>query len=620
MAVTDNTPAGGEYQEPRAARGMRQEADDGWNFHSAGQTGVAAGAGGEYFQSLKDAFQKIAGTVVDAYEATVIPFSRQTYSELRFSALAIAVKAKTNPDLVAHYTLVLEATGDRLNPEFKNIVPGQPIRVNHVTSDAYDSVLVGLVQNAVQANFKNANLLNANAMVVPRGVTLQNPDKIEQIVINALTACVTALQQYNGVGTMNLGKLTGNPNFTLNATFGRHTKTDILGNPVRSSVLIDMISALPNQSRQANLDVINSEANEVKVFELSGFVQPVWSKEAQTPFYGLVPQQQAQITPAFTPELVLTDMSFTREASPSAIILAITAAVATLSDGSNWMQAFMPRKTASEAETKLTDITALNITANIGNDQSRQGFGPKLKPEEFIDNPRAAFGLISTLFEQSLMVSVDCPEAGPQSWYLNLLVQAAFNQGDAYRVLFDAANVLFDGHFADEFKEGDPMFTNVVRIPNGTYVHPDGSIRDLREIDYTAVANTFGAQPEYITDFSNSYVATGQVPVEKLLADREDIIALATHDSATITSYSIRVTLSTQLLSACSRCLAKMRLPIRVNTPMTANTLARGVAVPNYINGSKLTNTHSLGGSFNTASGSAAPAYRHATFGGGGRY
>ncbi len=58
----------------------------------------------------------------------------------------------------------------------------------------------------------------------------------------------------------------------------------------------------------------------------------------------------------------------------------------------------------------------------------------------------------------------DCPESGPQSWYLSVFAAAKNGNANAYRIIYEAANQLTNGHFAKYF-------------PQGTQINAAGSVR-----------------------------------------------------------------------------------------------------------------------------------------------
>ena len=159
---------------------------------------------------------------------------------------------------------------------------------------------------------------------------------------------------------------------------------------------------------------------------------------------------------------------------------------------------------------------------------------------------------------------------------------AAGGDQAAYNEIYNAAQELTGGLFEQHFKHGQQMFSNITRVPLGFYRLGD-TLRDLRDIDYTAVANIFANNPMQIHAYSDTFVDRPGCGSIQNLSIRENLISEALNGAIDITSYAARVSLSMDFITALSLSIASTKLPVTVNTPLSADMLCTGTAAPNFI-------------------------------------
>lgn len=569
-----------------------------WSFNQQNllNSPVAAGIGGEYFTKFRGILADICKNVAEEMDVSIIALNRQNQPNLRFSVLAVAARLKKlDPNTVSFYTLILEATGQKLNKVTRTL-DNMQVEINRVTSDAYDEVLFKAVSDAVQAQYPTAHVYPSDALVVPARVSPdeKGKDVIENIARTALLADYSVITSVTkNFGELNLAYMEPDVKLGINVAFGNHHVTDILGAPHRSSVLIN-VSSERKGINPNSLDIVNVADSSVTVCELSGFVNQIWAPLNPTSGFGFPAypnqQQQVGINQAFAAEFVITNVRSDFATSPAAILLAISSFYS-LSDNNNWIQALLPRQSSnsprlSSGQVDITNIGALNVTANIMGDTDREGFGREIDISKIGDDVRKISQYITRIFRPGIIISIDCPEAGPQSWYLSLFSAAAAGDSEAYNLLYQAANELTNGHFSTHFKHGEQMFSNIVRVPLGYY--PVGeSIQDIRNIDYVAIANLYkNTDPKMIHEYSNTFVQRPGFHEQRNLKIREDIINAALNYTAVITGYAARVSLSDKMTTALSRAIADNKVAIGVNTPLNADQLRAGVAVPSFVGNS----------------------------------
>ena len=601
MALIDNSTTNNQAQP-----GRQQTASPGttngevWSFHKSNllNSPVAAGIGGEYFTKIRAALVDIYKDLAEGIEVSILSLNRQNPPGLRFSALVVAcTMPSVNAAVTAYHTLVLEATGEKLMP-VNAVIDNQNIQVHRVTSDAMDEIMQRLAHEAVTAEFPTHMVYPADAMVLPARVDPTQKEILENVARNAALACVSVINSAtDNFGKLNLAYMDRDCRFAIDVAFGNHQVTDIVGNPQRSSVLINFSSQLKTaQSFQKNLSTVNTQDSVAQICELSAFVNPIWAPVAPQNGIGFNQHHPniPQPTNKFAAELVVTNIRTNFATSPAAVLLALSSCLA-LVDNNTWIQAFLPKVSARTPSVNdkvdITDIGALNITANIANEQQFGGFGRPMDIADMKGDILKINRYLTAIFRPAIIVSIDCPESCPESWYLTPFSAAASGDQDAYAAIYAAAQELTNGNFGRFFKEGDPMFTNIVRVPLGHYVVGD-KVQDIRNIDYTAIANLYQNNPQIINEFCNTFVSMpGAVPIRNL-ATREGLIRDALHQQCTIDGYAARVSCSGIFIESLSKAIAECGLPVTVNTPLNADQLRTGTLAPNFISGSLSMGTH----------------------------
>ena len=613
MAIIDQNETTQNNQAQQQAAPQAKNAEQGkrsgfWSFHQKGivNAPVAAGIGGEYFTKIRTLLIDIYKDLAEGLEVSILSLNRQNFPQLRFSSIIVACKMPSvNQSVVAYHTLILEATGEKLQP-IQRQIDNQNVQVNRVTSDSFDEVMQKMAHEAVQNEFKNHHAFPADGMVVPMHIDSTKKETVEDIARNAALACVSVINAAtDNFGALNLAYMDRDCRFVIDVAFGNHQVKDVVGNPQRSSVLITYSSQLKNANTIQNLNTVNVADSVARICELSGFLNPIWAPVGDMGGIGFGNYINPNIprpTQKFAAEFVISSVRTDYATSPAAVLLALSSFLS-LVDNDAWIQAFLPKLSnrigGVADKVDITDIGALNITANIGNETQFGGFGRPVDIANMKGDLIEINKYLVSIFRPGVVISLDCPEVGAQSWYMSLFAAAASGDADAYNQIYTAAQELTNGQFERFFKHGDPMFTNIVRVPLGHYV-VDGQVQDIRNIDYTAIANLYQNNPQVIHEYSNTFVERPGVSAMRNLAIREGIIRDALHQQCTIDGYAARVSCSDALVKALSSAIAECNLPVTVNTPLNADQLRTGTPAPGFIGNSLAHSTHTFSSGYAT--------------------
>lgn len=579
---------------------------------------VATSSGGEYYKKMRDRVIELGkGLINDRLTLDVIGLNHhaQEFTFLKFSSLIVVLRDKDQPNFAAYHTLILEGTGSKLPPE-QRLIDNMQTRINRVTSDAYDEQMNDLVYREVTGSFTNAQVLIAGAEVIPSTIQPES-DMVESIVRNAAAACVTAIYEVAGVfPELSLATVGRDTRANIDMVVGQSAIYDTVGHPLRASVQVSM-TLQKKDGRQRDPSVVNAPEDTIRVSEIVGFVNPIWAPRNQQSTWGPMGMQQMVPQGKLVAEFVITGINAPFANSTAGILLALSPML-TVVDSNNWIQALMPKGISSGGNVvDFNDIGALNVICNTANQKEKGGFGDPIAPETFAGDPIKTNQLIGLYFQPGSMVSIDCPESGAQSWYLNVLAAAA--QGDQASIarIIDSMNELTNGQFDRFFKAGSPLFAHSTRVPLGYYV-VNGQKRDIRDIDLTAICNIFKNNPENIAAYNDTFVdRPGSGPVTNL-SKREGIISYALKEQCEITGYAQRVTLHPAFIEAFSLAVAAQAINTQINTPLSADQLRQGALAPDYVQGALVAPTNTF---FNTAVGgfSRQPGWNTYHFAGGHR-
>lgn len=605
MAVNaDNNQTGSQGAQPQQQ--PKEQSNKLWNFHNRGTSAPTISSGTEYSNKFRDAIVALMKDAPQDLDIKVVNLSRQHFTELKYAAIVIALAHKHNiagqQPVVATYALILEATGEKLKRREHREPNGISYTTYPTMTMAWDRILRGLVQAEVQQLYKNHQVLLGDYMAVPSTVAVDDP-RIEDIVRNALTAAYTLSATARGdFDRLSLKDFDRSSRLNITVDFGQAQTQNILSEPVRSSVIITTTQQTRNQN--ANSGDFHVEGDSERIYELTGFMNAVWSPVDMGMGYN--PYLPVQAPPQkFVSEFVITRVDSPRVTSPAGILFGVSSFLAIL-DNDAYLQAFLPRGGNNQApgtrDVVLDDFGALNVPANITNERDLNGFGRPIDTTLFNGDLVKTNTALSQLFRRGAIISIDCEECGPDAWKTSVFAEAASGNAEAILQMRAALIELFgEDEVRVGFPEGTAFFSHIFRVSLGHY-YASNQKTDIRTVDNTiAVANLFWrTDPKSINDYMNTFTDRPGISPERNLADRETIIMHGLREQAVIDNYAARVTFSEELIAFMSSRLAQLHLPISVSTPLSADSLRGGVAAPSYVAGSIAsglrTFTHGYGG------------------------
>lgn len=563
-----------------------------WSFES-GLFGapIPRTMGSEYYLKFKEHLEKVYKSAFPGVIINVLDLDNNTESALAYSSIIVALSLKDKPDHgVAYHILILEATGDQLAPIMDSI-NGSPIEILRVTGNAYDDILIKAANLKVMQMYPNTPIYHVDACVVPREFNPADETMMQNLALNAGLATLTELEvREDNFVDLNLQPISGDQSLNITVGFNKHQLLDVVGMPMRTDALINFTSKKQAKNANDKYGSVNQGSNELKISEISCFTDLVWSPVAPTTFN---PYQQIQQTSTqkYIARLVITNLASNHAYTTGSTLLAIATSMS-LRDDSNWIQAFRPSM-FNEKELDLSDIGSLNYEANLENDVTGTG--------RYIDTKIDSFGLeelgqlVAALVQPGLVISLDCPEVGPQSWYTRVFSEASLGNMNAYNEIYEAASTLTNRNFEQYFPHNTPMFEDINnRIHNGYWIDHKGNKRDIRDFDHLAVCNLVGERNiQLVRDWSDTFLRQ-QYPLDQRLSARKRMISSLANEKAVFTGFSQRVTFSAKFLDALARGIKDTNLSVRINTPLTGSDFNNQRGVATFANNALLTQGQSF--------------------------
>ena len=538
---------------------------------------ISRSSGSEKLISLKKALAKAFEATTADMSISLLSVDNTEESKFAFSFIIVAAQRKSvgARSGVAYHTLILEATGAEVTP-YTLQEGNTQLQVRRTTGDAYNDIMRARAADVIKAAFPEAQWQRAvDATVVPRAFNAEDEVAAHELALNAGMACGTELEmQAEGFADLSLGLVSREQTVEIAAAFNRGQLADAVGEPMRSDVVVGM--SIRRQGAQTNKNILNSDDADIPVGSLTGYIDLVWAPVAGAGVLNPYLQQVQQApTQKYAARLVITNMASNYAFTPASMILSILSAIS-LRDDNNWIQAFRPQPLTAGID--LRDIGALNIEAGLGAEPGQPGTRIDTKAESFRLEDLGQ--LVSTLIRPGLLVSFDVPECGPQTWYSSIFAAAANGSPAARKLFYKSLVDLTDGNIQKYFTEKDPMFTDVGNRIHLGHWNDGNTRRDIREIDYLAVANLGGERdPAVIRDWSDTFTRT-DFSQELRLASREKMIQAFTRETAEFTGFAQRVTFTGQLIDALVRASVDCGFRPIVKTPLSASDFnnARGVA------------------------------------------
>lgn len=503
MAIHTNQSAQSTQQSTQQQQQPPRQAASGYSTMTPPSFGLNSqlagmGSGGEFYEKL---FSKVQAQVKILNEEKTNEEKYGVYKLLKNAAglnYSGIIVTESRDSMVACHVLVIEKTGtypDSVVESVNNV----RYDILRTPGEALDPKYVTQTQMAV-ANYLKvapASVVVADGTLVPNEFDAENDGQVAELINNTLNAThveiAARVYDFKGTDLRVLTQQYANGKFVITQHFNTDETAyfDQTGMPVRQDVCVAL--SFKTNSGSGNNRSINQGDDTIEILRVYGYID--------FEFVGSQMVQGMLSTQKFLPNFIITHIQSVSVAPTPDIVMLGVASV--LSLNMNWMQAFRPTAPRKN-EIDYNDIGALNIEGNI--EQNPTGYGKKYDTKGKAVTTMEINKLIQTLVRPTMMVSIDIPKAGPETWYTSVFQHIMMHKD---RAAIKRVNDFMSFATAGVYQPGqEPMFVEVTNKIHGGYYKAKDGFRDLRNLScYLAVTNYIaetGQQPSMASDYTNT--------------------------------------------------------------------------------------------------------------------
>jgi hypothetical protein len=532
-----------QFQQPKPqSQGQRDIKPLGAPIFGVTNKLYAFGSGGEYFEKLFDKIsEKIKMLNEDSKEDTekysAVKLLKST-AGLNYSGIVIGEKMGNK---ASAHILIVERTGDYPEKLIENVA-GVRYEILRTPADALDTKYVRQAQiaaaSALKVDVDSVEVVDGT--LVPNEFDVSNENAITEILKNCLDAVhsenLIAQTSYTGTNVQDIFNEYRNGRFVINLYFNGDgdDHIDQTQMPIRQDVCVSL-------SFKANTNTSNRSVNQGEdTFELTRVYGYIDFEYTGPSIYNNVISTQK-----YVPNFVITHIEAKVAPTPDIVMLGVVSCLA-INEDMNWLQAFRP-SAGRKGEVDYNDIGALNIEGNIENNPN--GFGKKYDTKSKTFTIMELGKFVSTLVRPNLIVSIDVPKAGPETWFTSVLQYIKFhNSQKAAERLFTHLRTLTNGSFAPS---GLPVFADVANKVHGGFYRTKEGVRDIRHLSsYLSVANFVAdtnQRPDLISQYTNTMYNTS-IPQELRASERKKYIDNMSNNTAVYKQFYDRLTFNANFL------------------------------------------------------------------------
>lgn len=517
----------------------------------------------EVLNKLHKALEKvISENSRDVFETKLIPVDVTENRNIGASLIIVAQRHLKKKMGVAHHTLILEGSIEPPQSKIEVLPGGQQLEIVRVVGDAYGDAMINEINNIVRNAFPNETLfIDTMAEVVPREFDPTNELAVYKLASQATYANAQEMQvRREDFQDLNLGVMPKDSTLQLRAAFNNPPTENVVGQPVRADIMIELTAAPLNTNNQS----VQLVERTVSVARVGGFLDLIYDPatpmqpQAFNMYNAYQPQPVAAPPQIYSVRFVSTILEARKLLTVPAQLLALMLSFS-LGENNAWVQQFRTRDYSEQDGIDMRDIGAMAIEARAP-DGTVLGKAFDTKANSVNDEQLMRF--IASMVHPGIVVSLDVPEVGPETWYNAPFAAAAEGVAGANQEIINAANVLTNGEFGRYYEGGWVAVSENNRIHTGYWTDKKGNRRDLREIDYLALLNLIGEKdPGVVREWSDTFARSNE-PLVPRLAKRKRIITSVV-PSAVITGFARRVTFEAKFVDALIKGIQAVGLSIR---------------------------------------------------------
>lgn len=501
--------------------------------------------GGETFEAFMELAQAGVEKVKQQLPNSNFSVHRIMKSDyaLNYSGIVIANK---QGGIVVYHLLLIEVTGDTPMPMIRDF-GGESYTILRTPAHALDEKYISVVQHVLSTSLgvEKSALRTVDGLLVPKEFNATDQHNVERVLSESFNAVysetLVLVEDFVGesLGEFNRHR---DARFALDVNF--HNSGDMhhdsTGTLIRKDIVIRLSTKIGNHtSNSVNQGDVGEE-----LLRIYGYVD--FEYQIPRPQQGYGPTTQC-----FMPNFIVTSFETDRAVMTPHLLVMGLASLVSISEDMTWVKYFLDQSPVKGKEINLNDIGMLNIQGNLSNNTS--GFDEPFKTNDPSLGPNGIWNYINLLVKPKMMISIDIPACGSNTWFLSIFKHIANGKPQvsarARSRITEAVNVLVGGGFVDA---NVPMFiSNTNKIHGGFYVEK-GEMFDIRRassyLAYAAYVKATNQTPELIRRYVSTY-QNESVPVEIRAAERGKMVSEMVGNRMEVKQFYDRLTFSAHWLN-----------------------------------------------------------------------
>ena len=480
--------------------------------------------------------------VNNAAKLDVLALDAASYGLHYSAAVLTGTMTLAGREVVAAYTMILESSASKPRP-FPVNAYGRQVEIVLTAMNAWDAETYAKVEAMVATKHPQAEILNAGSVVVPKEADLKDSQRTWEILWNGSEAVNSTIESKHPefFEHVSIGQDFNRQTDRIGANFiyNAEEPQSVVGLPIRSDITIDITASQRDQNSRQSISSFQHQTGK-DLLQSYSYVDLVYAPGQQQQMAS--PMGYQQPTQLFLPRVVITGIQGMEMMSPELFFMGLGITYL-LKENYNWAYQF-----ANYAEEELHDIGAVGYRMRNPNDPNAAPARIDTKTNSFTQE--SFYELIQTVCQKDPVFTIDCEDAGPQSWLTGAFVEAANGNTDAHQFLLTALNTLTDGNFSRHYPGGPLVIPENNKVHLGTYVDNAGITRDIREIDNLAVLNLQGHNDlNAVATWEQTFNDTN-TPIEMRLETRLQMLRNLTDSALTVRGLAERLIFNPDMMGA----------------------------------------------------------------------
>lgn len=497
------------------------------------------------------------------YKMVLVPVDGQEFGMHYSCAALVAAGKENNVSVTSVFVYILE--GSNSKPGAENVVRGniqyqrERTAMEAMDKETWNCVCLKVADTLGDTlkDQKEFNYLFAGSSIVPSDMDLKEEENVHTLMWLGAEAIWTNIEKKYEANYehWNLKNFFNQQTDKMAAmfVFNGDRQHDIIGKPVRSDIcaqinIVDRGNQNPWLPNQQNTSFQHSK--ERRLGTVCGFVNAMFNPQVvhQGVMTNRLPSQ------VFVPHLNITEVLPGNEGLTPELYFLNLFTFMIVSENYGWVDQF-----SNFASEGLHEFGQIGRRVN--------GIEDVIKTKGTSTTMNDINEMARMYFTAEPIVSVDCADAGPNSWNTDALRIAGSGNVGANQFIIATMDRLTNNEFSPIWKtvsNGAPLVFNKTKIHLGTFRNPDdGSLLDIREIDSLAALSLLGHNDmQSVNNFELTYGDTTGIDPEQVLSRRLSIIRELTQNNVDVYGSAIQAVLSPQFRMAGVAALKKAGLAV----------------------------------------------------------